>query len=105
MTRQQPLISTSSRTSVMKIDTKMLDGRRKKGSINQRVGFRLRSGWIHHSSHAEVQLWTLVSASDTRVDGGLGMKGRSTDEVGREGCVVVGGGRRGRSGREKSGVS
>ena len=32
--------------------------RLKKGSINQRIGFRFRSGWIHHSSHFE-ELWTL----------------------------------------------
>jgi hypothetical protein len=32
--------------------------RLKKGSINQRVGFRFGSGWIHHSSHFE-ELWTL----------------------------------------------
>jgi len=31
----------------------------KKGSINQRVGFRLGSGWIHHSGHLEVEIWTL----------------------------------------------
>jgi len=35
----------------------------------QRIGFRLGSGWIHHSSHLEVELWTLgIELSDTRVD-------------------------------------
>jgi len=47
----------------------------KKGSINQRIGFRLGSGWIHHSSHLEVELWTLgIGLSDTRVERcGFGM--------------------------------
>jgi len=35
----------------------------------QRVGFRLGDGWIHHSSHLVVDLWTLYRTSDTRVDG------------------------------------
>ena len=48
-------------------------GRSKKGSINQRIGFRLRSGWIHHSSHLEVELWTLgIGLSDTRVEDVMG---------------------------------
>lgn len=46
-------------------------GRLKKGSINQRIGFRLGSGWIHHSSHLE--LWTLgIGQSDTRVEDVVG---------------------------------
>jgi hypothetical protein len=37
----------------------------------QRIGFRFGSGWIHHSSHLEVELWTLgIGLSDTRVDDG-----------------------------------
>jgi len=45
----------------------------KKGSINHRV-FRLGSGWIHHSSHLEVELWTLgIGLSDTRVEDELGL--------------------------------
>jgi hypothetical protein len=42
---------------------------RKKGSMNQRIGFRLGSGWIHHRSHLDVELWTLgIGQSDTRVE-------------------------------------
>lgn len=39
-------------------DMKVIVDGLKKGSINQRVGFRFGSGWIHHSSHLE-ELWTL----------------------------------------------
>jgi hypothetical protein len=49
------------RTGMEESDKKVLMRRLKKGSINQRIGFRLGSGWIHHSSHLEVELWTLVS--------------------------------------------
>jgi hypothetical protein len=52
----------------------------KKGSINQRIGFRLGSGWIHHSSHLEVELWTLgIGLSDTRVEDVLGLIDLRTD--------------------------
>ncbi|CAG8955157.1 hypothetical protein HYFRA_00007173 [Hymenoscyphus fraxineus] len=41
--------------------------RLKKGSINQRIGFRLGSGWIHHSSHLEVGRRTPgIGHTDTR---------------------------------------
>jgi hypothetical protein len=57
------------RTGMEESDKKVLVWRLKKGSINQRIGFRLGSGWIHHSSHLEVELWTLgIGASDTRVE-------------------------------------
>ena len=39
-------------------DMKVIVDGLKKGGINQRVGFRFGSGWIHHSSHLE-ELWTL----------------------------------------------
>ena len=41
-------------------DKKVIVDGLKKGSINQRVGFRFRSGWIHHSGHFE-ELWTLMT--------------------------------------------
>jgi hypothetical protein len=69
--------------------------RLKKGSINQRIRFRLGSGWIHHSSHIEVELWTLgIGLSDTRVELlGMGCV-RTIDGVGQYGEVVVLGGMR-----------
>jgi len=57
-----------SSTSIWDV-TRWCSWRLRKGSINQRIGFRLGSGWIHHSSHLEVGLWTLgIGVSDTRVE-------------------------------------
>ncbi len=69
--------------------TRRCSQRLKKGSINQRIGFRLGSGWIHHSSHIEVELWTLgIGLSDTRVDVDCGCR-RTIDGVDRSGDVIV----------------
>jgi hypothetical protein len=70
--------------------TRRCSQRLKKGSINQRIGFRLGSGWIHHSSHIEVELWTLgIGLSDTRVDDGFGSR-RTIDGLDRCGDIIVG---------------
>ncbi len=70
--------------------TRRCSQRLKKGSINQRIGFRLGSGWIHHSSHIEVELWTLgIGLSDTRVDDDFECR-RSIDGVDRRRDIIVG---------------
>jgi hypothetical protein len=84
------LISVPNSTSVCSIMTRRCSQRLKKGSINQRIGFRLGSGWIHHSSHIEVELWTLgIGLSDTRVDVDFGCR-RRVDGVDRGGDIIVG---------------